>query len=985
MWLEVGLLDTPDIETAQRDFNVGHAAVLMYKAASDAESTYALHGRLFLSKSGWLLLSVPNALLRGAFDALHEPGVSLPFHSDGSLDAHISVMRPEDIEQIGGADKVTERGKMFSYQLGPVKTVKPAGWVENERVWFIEVQSPELKQLRKSYGLTPLPNNDKFQFHITFAVRKAGVLRNNEISKVQQDDEDDKPDVGHLYPKAAAELAVDMSHSGAGATGAPAEQVVANEQLNATPQPHVALPKLQAAKGYSDIGQFDRKLTVMRQLIQQHPEDFVVDSDPDGKYPGFTHVPTGFKMHLPREVLRYLATPPQQKLAGKQVSPEEANYRPAGPEEQYARTVCSNCKHFKAEAMKCDVVMGPIGPQASGGLPMTSDLYEPFPVDRGAGGLTPVRILSGTTQPGIDTSAGSADNMPTPAEGPATTPATPQPPVKTAELLPNVELQPHQKRIEDLAKEDTQRLLLYHQLGSGKSLSAIAGAEAAGEPYSVVAPASLRPNFNKELNKFTDNKTPSVVSSYSSLALGKRPYAPTVVFDEAHRMRNEASATTQGAKELARRARNLYLLSGSPIVNRPGDLAPLLSMLHNKELSPEEFEQHFVKERDVKPGIIGWLMGMKPGVVEEPQNEGEFRKLLKGHVDFHAADKPPVDLDEETHRVEMGPEQSSLYHGFWKSIPFWTRWKLRHDFPLAKDELKRMTAFLSGPRQAALSTRPFLREPDNMKAFQQSTKLRKAMSLLKKDFKQNPESKAVIFSNFIEAGLEPYSAALAAQNIPNAIFHGGLQDRDRKRIVEDYNSGKLRALLLGPSGSEGLSLRGTRLMQLLDPHWQETRLQQAIGRGVRYDSHGHLPEGDRRVRVQRLMSVLPRTFLQRLTGDEPKDVDDYLQNMARRKQELNDKFLRILQDVGTHQKQASVENIYSDLWLIQEFEYESMGKQAELDSACPEWDKEADVISDGASVIKNMLRVQRTERRTNGGRFAAGQQRLKLSPPAAVV
>jgi hypothetical protein len=47
-------------------------------SAARPELSYSLRGRLYASSSGWLLLSVPNALARGAFDALNEPGVELP-------------------------------------------------------------------------------------------------------------------------------------------------------------------------------------------------------------------------------------------------------------------------------------------------------------------------------------------------------------------------------------------------------------------------------------------------------------------------------------------------------------------------------------------------------------------------------------------------------------------------------------------------------------------------------------------------------------------------------------------------------------------------------------------------------------------------------------------------------------------------------------------------------------------------------------------
>ncbi len=168
-----------------RAYEIGEAAVLLTKSADVPQTSYGLTGKLYLSKSGWILLSVPNALGQGAFAALNENGVELPEGPGGSpYNAHISVIRPDELTaaDITG-DSITERGKEFSYTLGPVRTVQPAGWGDMSKVWFIEVNSPDLKQLRKSYGLTPLPNDNEFQFHITFAVRRKNVLRPNEVSK----------------------------------------------------------------------------------------------------------------------------------------------------------------------------------------------------------------------------------------------------------------------------------------------------------------------------------------------------------------------------------------------------------------------------------------------------------------------------------------------------------------------------------------------------------------------------------------------------------------------------------------------------------------------------------------------------------------------------------------------------------------------------------------------------------------------------------
>lgn len=169
-----------------RAYEAGQAAVMLSKVAGTPTPTHALAGRLYISASGWLMLSVPNSLARGAFDALDELGAELPTQ-DGKFNAHISVMSADEVEKIGGPDKITERGHTMRYQTGPVAEVRPDNWEEVSKVWYITVISPELRQLRVSYGLEPQRNG--YDFHITFAIRRTNVLRHNEVTKAPSSSE----------------------------------------------------------------------------------------------------------------------------------------------------------------------------------------------------------------------------------------------------------------------------------------------------------------------------------------------------------------------------------------------------------------------------------------------------------------------------------------------------------------------------------------------------------------------------------------------------------------------------------------------------------------------------------------------------------------------------------------------------------------------------------------------------------------------------
>lgn len=154
------------------------------KEAADHTPAYNLSGMLYVAKTGFGMLSVPNALVRGVYAAMHEPGIELPRGpNDEPFNAHITVFRPEEVTALGGEEKLTERGKRFFYRLGGLVSVEPLEYPGVSKVWMLRVHSPELQALRRSYGFSSLPNDGKFDFHISVAVRKRGVLGRNEKRK----------------------------------------------------------------------------------------------------------------------------------------------------------------------------------------------------------------------------------------------------------------------------------------------------------------------------------------------------------------------------------------------------------------------------------------------------------------------------------------------------------------------------------------------------------------------------------------------------------------------------------------------------------------------------------------------------------------------------------------------------------------------------------------------------------------------------------
>lgn len=298
----------------QEAFEIGQAAVALSRSAQKAaaaapELSYGLKGKLYLSKNGWLMLQVPNSLGRGAFDALHEPGAELPVSdSYGAYNAHVSVVRPEEFEEAGlDPEKVTERGHDVSYTTGEVRTVVPDGWDGVSRVWFIIIRSPELEAIRKSYGLPALPqkNGESFQFHCTFAIRRRNVLRDSDVTKGRQ-----QQSLIHQPGLFADQFQRK--------TAAMIERQESDIDL------------LRHAKAHSDRKQYKAKSQILRRMMEDAPDDWMVDT-PLGQFYGITHIPTNFKFHAPPAIIpayvKRAALPPREVYSVLDEIEKEAGLR----------------------------------------------------------------------------------------------------------------------------------------------------------------------------------------------------------------------------------------------------------------------------------------------------------------------------------------------------------------------------------------------------------------------------------------------------------------------------------------------------------------------------------------------------------------------------------------------------------------------------------------------------------------------------------
>jgi len=214
-----------------------------------------------------------------------------------------------------------------------------------------------------------------------------------------------------------------------------------------------------------------------------------------------------------------------------------------------------------------------------------------------------------------------------------------------------------------------------------------------------------------------------------------------------------------------------------------------------------------------------------------------------------------------------------------------------------KNQELNLKAFYNGVRRAS-----------NAIEKEQSPKVNWILDMVEK----HKKSKFVVFSHFLESGLNLLMKRLDKLKVSYKYISGSLSIQRRKEAVDAYNSDKVRVLLISKAGGEGLDLKGTRYVILMEPSWNDTTQRQVIGRGVRFRSHSHLPEDKRVVDIYKLYMIKPEeeinleTYLAQKTvkldtGDKL-SVDLFLKNHAERKEfEIN--------DVLANLKSVSIENM----------------------------------------------------------------------------
>lgn len=119
------------------------------------------------------------------------------------------------------------------------------------------------------------------------------------------------------------------------------------------------------------------------------------------------------------------------------------------------------------------------------------------------------------------------------------------------------------------------------------------------------------------------------------------------------------------------------------------------------------------------------------------------------------------------------------------------------------------------------------------------------------------DEKTVIYSNYYETGILAFRDFLVRNNYQQdfAIIEPNQSVAEINNTVDKYNSGQINLLLLHPDITEGISLKGTQYLHILEPILNSTVLEQVVGRTRRFQSHSHLAKDKQIVHVRMWQST----------------------------------------------------------------------------------------------------------------------------------
>jgi SNF2 family DNA or RNA helicase len=418
----------------------------------------------------------------------------------------------------------------------------------------------------------------------------------------------------------------------------------------------------------------------------------------------------------------------------------------------------------------------------------------------------------------------------------------------------NFQLRQHQKVVVDHMKK-ARGLLAFHGIGTGKTFTAVTSIKCIKEMFPeikvvFVSPTSLIDNLKKEFIAYGNfGANLKEISFYSYEEFSNAWYNKKIdcentflIIDEAHNLKTEVTAKkgqsrigdkginigkgkrSFAAIQCASKAKKVLLLSATPMVNDPSEIINLIAMVdgvYNVLLtSGDSTERYFNK--NIKP------------------NDENLKKYLRCKFSYFKTEidenYPNVSIKEI--RLPMLGKAMKIYYQIIDQ-------KINKELEEFLEEDKNLKVFYNGLRRAV-----------NLKLGGKNPKI----DWINEHFTKNPGRKTVIFSQFLKTGINLVKKLMTLKKISFVEITGEVSRRNRNERVKRFNdpNSNVNVFLLSAAGGEGLDLKEVRDVIIMEPTWNEAKLNQAIGRAVRYKSHARLPINERNVTVYKLFLSIPQ-------------------------------------------------------------------------------------------------------------------------------
>lgn len=131
--------------------------------------------------------------------------------------------------------------------------------------------------------------------------------------------------------------------------------------------------------------------------------------------------------------------------------------------------------------------------------------------------------------------------------------------------------------------------LIADEMGLGKTVQALGviNNDDSIDSILIVCPASLICNWWNEIDQWIIGKRNIAVTSYEGISKINIATLDLLIVDEAHYTKNQNSIRSKNIKRIAKNAKKIIYLTGTPIENKPVELFPLLQVLDSKTWDPK--------------------------------------------------------------------------------------------------------------------------------------------------------------------------------------------------------------------------------------------------------------------------------------------------------------------------------------------------------------------------------------------------------------